>query len=180
MLENRKKYGFDTDNIFAVGDSAGAHQLALYSCILTNPEYAKTYKFQVPGQFKLRAIALNCGQYDMRHKESMGKMEQGLMKCVLKGKGTEEELQWVTPILHMTSQFPPTYLMTALGDFLHEQVPVIEKQFDKFEIEHVTKMYGTEDNPLSHIFHCNMRSEDAKICNDEECQFFKAHMNKHI
>ena len=42
------QYGFDTEHIFGVGDSAGAHQLSLYTAISTNPEYAKDFDFRVP------------------------------------------------------------------------------------------------------------------------------------
>ena len=45
VLYNTDKYGFDPSRIFAVGDSAGAHNLALYSCICTNPDFAKEFPF---------------------------------------------------------------------------------------------------------------------------------------
>ncbi len=51
VLENNEKYGFDTEHIFAVGDSAGAHQLGLYAVICTNPEYAKRFDFAPPKGF---------------------------------------------------------------------------------------------------------------------------------
>ena len=50
---------------FAVGDSAGGQILSLYADICTNAEYAKEYDFQVPEGLKIKAVALNCGQYNM-------------------------------------------------------------------------------------------------------------------
>jgi hypothetical protein len=29
---------------------------------------------------------------------------------------------------------------------------------------------------LDHVFHCNIRTEEAARCNDDECAFFRAHM----
>ena len=34
-------------------------------------------------------------------------------------------------------------------------------------------VYGDKNKILPHVFHCNIKSEDAKLCNDEECAFFK-------
>ena len=71
IMKNADKYGFDTDNIFALGDSAGAQILATYACILTNPEYAKNYKFKTPEGLKLLGIALNCGLYNIENSEKI-------------------------------------------------------------------------------------------------------------
>ena len=66
ILDHAEEYGFDTENVFAVGDSAGAHMLGLYTNLCTNPKYAKVYKekfgIQTPQDLKIRAVALNCGQ----------------------------------------------------------------------------------------------------------------------
>ena len=35
------------------------------------------------------------------------------------------------------------------------------------------RYYGDKEHVLGHVFHCNMRSEDAKQCNQEECDFFR-------
>ena len=41
------------------------------------------------------------------------------------------------------------------------------------DVPFVFRYYGDQDNRLPHVFHCDMRSEDAKLCNDEECEFFR-------
>ena len=40
-------------------------------------------------------------------------------------------------------------------------------------IPHEYHCYGTEEKPLWHVFHCDMRLEEAAICNDAECEFFR-------
>ena len=40
LLENGARYGCDTDNVFAVGDSAGAHMLAMYTAACNDAAYA--------------------------------------------------------------------------------------------------------------------------------------------
>ena len=37
--------------------------------------------------------------------------------------------------------------------------------------------YGDEVNKLPHVFHCNIRTEDARICNDDECAFFASRIS---
>ena len=61
VMKRAGRFHFDTERIFAVGDSAGAHLLGLYAAICTNPAYAAKYDFAVPEGFALTAIALNCG-----------------------------------------------------------------------------------------------------------------------
>ena len=63
LLDHAEKYGFDTRNIFAVGDSAGAHLLTMYSCICTSPAYAAGFSIQPPQGFVPTAVSLNCGVY---------------------------------------------------------------------------------------------------------------------
>lgn len=37
LLAHAVRYGFDTHNVFGVGDNAGVHLLALYGACCTNP-----------------------------------------------------------------------------------------------------------------------------------------------
>ena len=41
VLAHADEYGMDPEHIFAVGDSAGAHMLSLYSALCTNADYAE-------------------------------------------------------------------------------------------------------------------------------------------
>lgn len=163
-------YGFDTRHIFAVGDSAGAHNLALYSAICTNPEYAKQYEFCAPEGFAPTAIALNCGKYEIVP-EDAGTM--ALMAEYLPGRGTPEEIEKIRAVQHITPQFPPTFLMTATGDFLQDQIPYIQAKLMECCVPFEFHFYGDKDHSLGHVFHCNMRLEEAAVCNEEECAFFR-------
>ncbi|MBE5890067.1 MAG: alpha/beta hydrolase [Lachnospiraceae bacterium] len=92
---------FDTNNIFAVGDSAGAHLLGLFSGMCTNPEYAKNFSFHAP---KLGAALV------------------------------------------------------------------------KNKVPHEFHYYGDEEHELGHVFMLRIKEEDARICNDEECDYFRKMM----
>lgn len=178
VMKNAEKYSMDTDEIFAVGDSAGAHILSLYAAVCANSAYEDKYEFDIPKGVKLRAIALNCGMYNMKGKVENGEFDltESLMQEFLPKQGTEEELEKISVVNHMTKGYPPVYLMTAVGDFLKEQAKFLEEKLTEYGIPHVFRIYGDKENDLAHVFHLDMHSEDARICNEAEIEFFRSYL----
>lgn len=168
IMKNKEKYGFDVNNIFAVGDSAGAHILGLYTSICTNTEYAENFDFTVPEGFCFRAVALNCGAYEI-----LMEKDGALMEDYLPEKGSERELELINVPGHITGDYPPVFLMTCTGDFLIDQPLLMIKKMTGESVPFEYRFYGDKKNSLGHVFHCNIRLEAAKICNDDECEFFK-------
>ncbi len=174
ILEHKKEYGFDTEHIFAVGDSAGAHMLGIYSAICTNTEYASEFSFRVPAGFVPKAIALNCGVYQisMKHMKPDG-LTTLLMADYLPEKGSPKELELLNVQEHITEQFPPVFFMTAEGDFLKSETGPLSERLMEKNIPFVYRYYKSAERELQHVFHCNIRLPEAKLCNDEECSFFR-------
>lgn len=172
VLDNADKYNLDKDNIFAVGDSAGAQCLAIYACILTNPEYAGKYSFKTPEGLSIKGIALNCGIYNAEKLRTVKSMKDYLPKS-----NPEEILHDITVIHFVTENFPPAYVMTSNEDFLREEPDFLLPVFKEKGVRYEYKKYGDDEHLLYHVFHCNMRSDEAKIANDDECYFFKSLMN---
>lgn len=178
VLEHAEEYGFDTRYIFGVGDSAGAHLLSLYSAICTNEEYAKNYDLQIPEGFVPTAVALNCGIYDMEDEEKREEVTFSIMADLLPKRGTPEELKLVSPERYITAHFPPAYLMTASGDFLKKHTPYMAERLTEQEVEFEYHFYGNSEKTLGHVFHVNMKLEDAAECNKDECRFFRKYIFK--
>ena len=177
LMNNANEYGLDTQNLFAVGDSAGAHMLSVYCAILGNPEYAKTYDLRSIPDLSIKAVCLNCGCYDAVLKVlDTSQLTGKLMRDVLPKKGTMEELEWISPINYVTEQFPPSYVMTCNHDFLKEQAPLMLEKMHAHNVECVSAFYGTEEEPLEHVFHLDVRSDVARQCNDEECAFLRKYI----
>ena len=174
VMEHSGKYGFDTDNIFAVGDSAGAHNLSIYAGICTNPKKAALLAFEVPEHLKLKAIALNCGVYEINEEGS--ELDQLLMKEYLPDGGTGQEPELVNGLHTITENYPPTLYMTCAGDFLQEQVIKLQKVLIEHQVPQEFLYYGDKDTELGHVFHLNMRLDIAHRCNKEECGFFRRWM----
>ena len=183
VAENAKTYGLDLDNVFGMGDSAGAHMLGIYANILTNPDYAAAFNFKADPRFAFKAIALNCGCYDIEAEGSEQSME--LMTDLLPGGPVKEALNRINVCMHMTDQFPPTYVMTATGDFLKPQMALLTQKLTQYDIPHISRFFTAcerkadrhREEELGHVFHLNIRKKEACILNDAECDFFKAYIS---
>lgn len=174
MMEHRAQYGFDTDNVFLMGDSAGANMAAVYGCICSNSEYAGQYKFQPPEGFCPRALGLNCGIYHVP-KNRIGLI--GMFMKDLLGPGyRKKDMIAMSPCFYVTENFPPSYIMTSTGDFMKKDPKYLIEKLEQFGIPYEYKVYGTADNKLPHVFHTNIRLPEAGICNEEECRFFQRYI----
>lgn len=170
VLENSGKYWMDTQNLFAVGDSAGAHLLLLYCILCTNSDYAARFDFSANMVALPKAIGLNCGAYDVSHGNGLSGR---LMRDYLPKRGTADELGQVNPLNHITDAFPPAYIMTASKDFLREDALKLRNKLNALGVANTYRLYDNADHSLGHVFHLDIRSADAKECNDEECRFFR-------
>ncbi len=175
VLRHAEQYGYDPGSVFAVGDSAGAHLLALYCCLCADPDLAADVSVQPPAGFSPAAVALNCGIY--RPEKTRGISAQ-LMSDLLPGKGTEQELRQLSVVDHLTKGFPPSFVMTAEGDFLADAALPFAVKLRSFGVPAEFHYYGDKDHVLGHVFHCNMNLEEAHRCNREECKFFRRIRNR--
>ena len=176
VFANADAYGLDTRNLFAVGDSAGAHMIALYSCICTNPDYAARYDFAPPAGFVPSAVGLACGVYDIDISE--GAQDRELMGDLLPGGITDAAMDLLSPLRHITPAFPPAYVFTATGDFLRDQAPLMAKALQDHDVPFAYRLYGSADVRPGHVFHVDMRSPIGKQCNDDQCAFFRQYITE--
>ena len=186
VLDHADEYQFDTEHIFAVGDSAGGHMLSVCATMYSNPEFAAKFSFQMAAKkhadgrktpFKPTAIALNCGVYRFGIGPETSEMDKAILKELLKEQ-TTEQLELLNPLSYITKEFPPAYIMTANNDTTVDSVQgkMLKVRLKELRVPYVDQVYGTKENPLGHVFHCNIKTEDAKICNDDECEFFRGYL----
>lgn len=164
VLQHAPEYGFDIKHVFAVGDSAGAHNLGLYTSICTNREYASKYPFQVPEGFVPTAVALNCGKYEISH-DGVFSDEQTklLMEDLLPEQGSPKEHELINVAEHVTKDYPPVFLMTSTGDFLKDYAIPMAAKLSSCDVPFMYRLYGDCENKLGHVFHCDVRSADARV-----------------
>ena len=136
------------------------------------------YNFVIPNGFIPKALGLNCGVYNpLVDNEVLGREEdEDLMEDLLPENGSIRERALVNLTNHITPQFPPVYLMTAIGDFCRSQAKVLEDALKKNDVYYEFKTYGTEEKPLYHVFHVTIQETEGQKCNDEECAFFRKYL----
>ena len=170
VCSHASEYYIDLSNVFLVGDSAGAQIASQYSTIVTNPEYAKLFELAVP-DFKLRAVALNCGMYEKFNE--IDTALPGLLHDYF-GKDPLQHGEKINVLKYINSNFPPTFVMSSANDFL---LPCAQPMFEHLRdkgIECVCEIYGTkEQKKIGHVFHLSILSDAARQCNDAQCAFFR-------
>lgn len=173
VQKNAEKYHLDLNNLFITGDSAGGNLAYTYSAILTNPQFAKKFSFDLPKNIKPKALGLNCGNYDCELPENTPKSP--LMKAYLGRGGFEKNKERLRVKNFITKDFPPCYVVSGSKDFLLYQLQPLVQLLNSKGIKNQWKVYGTKDDENScHVFHVNVSLDLAKQCNDDECNFFKS------
>lgn len=173
-LANGEKYGFDTDNIFMVGDSAGAQLASQYAAIATNPEYAALMEITPPKGLRFRALGLNCGMYNLPVVlKNMGKDPGDVFPWYF-GDDIAPLGKKIDVLSFITADYPPAYLFSSPGDFLMRFCEPMANHLRKCGVEAKFKIYGGEKTP--HVFHINLRHPIGKQANDDEMAFFRRYL----
>ena len=163
-LGHTEEYHLDLDNLFMIGDSVGTQLAAMYCCICLNPSYRKG--FPILEKYKKimpKAMVLNCGLYEMA--SEMSKKDSflpKLLKDLLGRKAQEQDLQQLSPLFHLSKDFPPCYVMTGNQDFLSEQSYLLRDVFLDLGVPFQFREYGTKCEPQSHVFHLDLRNPVGK------------------
>ena len=179
VLDHAEDYQLDLDNLFMIGDSVGAQLATMYCCICLNPSYRK--EFPVLAKYKKirpKAMVLNCGLYEMA--SAMSKKDSflpKLLKDLLGRKAQEQDLQQLSPLFHLTKDFPPCYVMTGNQDFLREQSYLLRDVFLDLGVSFQFRDYGTECEPQSHVFHLDLRNPVGNQCRQEEIAFLRSYVS---
>lgn len=172
-VDHIAEYGGMPNRVFAVGDSAGGHMLGLFCNMCTNAAYAAKFDFAPPAGFAPTAVALNCGAFTITITDDPNDLTSALMADYLPQGGSPRELDLINVVGHVTKDFPPAFIMTCDDDFLHDDAEPLSRKLRELKVVHELHIYGGIDEPLGHVFHCNMKLADAARCNDDECRFFK-------
>lgn len=174
---NASDYFIDINNIVLIGDSAGAQITSNYAAIFTNPEYAALFNIVVP-DIKIKAVGLNCGCYDGKklYLTDEDQMFSGYIG-IEKKDASAQLVEMLDVAGHITSDFPPAFIITAQNDFL---LPMAEPMYELLKacsVQTELKIYGSkEKKEIGHVFSVNIDLDESRICNDEQTEFFKRYV----
>lgn len=171
LKKNADKYQLDLENLFLVGDSAGAQLASQYSIFATSKEYRKLFAFSDEIEFLVpKKVALNCGIYDMQERL---KAQEELCGHYLPKDLSKELFESFEHVLdYMNDSFPETYLMCSVNDPLRVHTPAMLKRLMEHNISYMYREFGKEKKEDGHVFHVNLKSQNGQICNDETAAFF--------
>lgn len=174
VLEQGPAYHLDPEQVFLVGDSAGAQLAGSYAAICTNPRYAEQFAFQVPAGFVPKAVGLNCGVYAKRYMFAGGSGIASLL-CTdyLPEHGSEQERDLMDVCSHVTPAFPPAFVLSSAQDYLRPQAPVMANALIRKKVPVCMHIYSDPETDLNHVFHVDMRLKQAAQANKDECDFFR-------
>lgn len=172
VQENAEKYSLDLENIFMLGDSAGAQLASQYAAISTNAEYAEIMGIRPTG-LAIRALGLNCGMYDLHSHLQNKEGPNGVMSCYFTDS-PEVFGEKLDVLSFITAGYPPAYLISSPGDFLLANCRPMAELLRSRGVEAEYRIYGGEDT--GHVFHVDIRSEVGRQANDDEISFFINHI----
>lgn len=168
-------YGLDLNNVFLVGDSAGAQLASQYAALWSDPSYAALFGLEFP-PIPIRALGLNCGIYDLPNGHQHGR--DVLMKNYL-GEDFPPDDPRLDVLAHIGPGYPPTFLLSAPNDFLYACCLPMAEFLQKQGVEAEAHIYGTlQDQTVQHVFHLNMRCPEGKQANFDETAFFRRHLSQ--
>ncbi len=171
IIVHSEEFNLDTQNIFLAGDSAGANISYVYMTLYSNMAYRELFSLTVP-DVRIKGGLLNCGLYDFaaartEHQDKIDIADAYYRKPYSQYGGLIDTLSFVN------KDFPPCYLLTATEDFFKDEAIKLDEKLTSLGAAHVFKIWGTEQEPLYHIFHVDIAQETAVKCNIEQCEYLK-------
>lgn len=172
VCANAHLYHLDPGNLFLIGDSAGAQIASQYAALVTAPAYA-TIMGIAPPPIRLAGLGLNCGMYDMERSLELADSSRFLKENYF-GQDLSLWGEKLDVLAHITAAYPPTYLMSAPGDFLVGNCQPMAALLQARGVPCAYKIYG--DDSTGHVFHINIRSPLARQANDDQINFLKQYI----
>ena len=181
VKEHAEEYHFDLDNLYIMGDSAGAQIAAHAITILENQELAEKLGCVRP-DVKFKGAILGCGPYDVMYAlgtKTIFDLARGIGNKVL-GVDTHDIknienyplkkeislLEWITPA------FPPSFICHTVGDIvcMNQGEPLMEA-LDKNNVPYVS-YYSTKKKDF-HCWYLVQNNKSAKLVLNEMIAFMK-------
>ncbi|MNP54247.1 hypothetical protein D3C76_1487880 [compost metagenome] len=78
---------------------------------------------------------------------------------------------------NLVSTFPPSFVTCSVNDGLVGHRPIFLDKLKAADITHIYKEYGHSDKFINHVFHLNIRNDEAAKLNHEQIEFFRQYMD---
>lgn len=171
ILCHEKEYMLDADNIFAVGDSAGAHILSMYCALMGNREYRNLISKEIDYPEKqFKGIVLNCGIYSFDPSE-VSRIDSHIYRVLFDEETVKDTSEVLNVVNHIKQSFPPVFVMSCQKDLYSKEYYKITETLRRNGNPFQSQFYTKEDGMCSHNFQINMNNDLAVECMKEELLF---------
>ena len=146
ILDRAKDYGMDTSRIALGGESAGAFYAAFVAAIAKDKTILK--KLGLPAmrhsEFDVKVNMFNCGAVDLKKMLISGFPNAELMVEAYTGYSAKEiragkrdrELDEISPLSYIRSDFPPTFMIYGSWDSLRYNTFEMRQLMETYHIPH--------------------------------------------
>jgi acetyl esterase/lipase len=177
LKANAEKYNFDPEKIYVAGESAGA-TLAVTLGIISSNEKIKGF-FKLPDESKnltFDGIGAICGIYDTHSALNSGYPYIKEYLCAyadrdVDGLLNDEDLQYMSPIRFINSDFPKTFVITGERDAFKEGGFRFLEKLDSLNVRNGA--FHGENSTAIHAFPVGQVLPVAKSALSEMLKFFK-------
>jgi len=170
-----EEYGMDTQNVFMMGDSAGAQLTSHYAAINSNLKFAAMYALK-PMNIKLKGICLACGVYDIP--VAMKDTLQADMFENYLSEFSDPTLPIIDVLSAINKDYPDTFIFSCPNDFLFEACEPMYKLINERGAKATMKIYGTKEmKEVGHVFHCNMKLPIGEEARADQASFLLSLVN---
>ena len=188
IQQNAKQYHIDADQLFLAGDSAGANLASHYAALLTNPNFAKESGFTASIQAsQLKGLILHCGIYDMNAfintaPDEIKLIEWGVNNLVQAYTGNQKDnpeyLKRLSPIQHLTKDYPPVFISGGNKDFLTDtqSIPFVKALQEK-QIPVQAVFYPESKEWLVHEYQFFLGKKASQQTFDQTILFLKKNVD---
>jgi acetyl esterase/lipase len=168
----------DFDSIYIGGESAGGHLSCVIATISTNSEYKGLFKSlpQVASEISIKGTLLICGIYDLDSTERSG--YPAMRSYILAETGLESGVRKMSekgmifsPLKYITPDFPPTVVVTAMGDKLQNEGFILIKKLKNLGVKCILR-HGVGSTAI-HAFVVGQFLAQTKRVMDDAFYFFK-------
>jgi acetyl esterase/lipase len=188
LKDSGSLYDLDLDNLFVVGDSAGAQLACQYGAIITNTDYAALFPFETP-DITIKAMGLNSGVFHPveRVKKLDGNMKnidamvnRGIKDVMLDYLGKdilryENEMDFQSNI---NEHFPPVFIANSVNDIVAGNKPEFVRRMEDVGVHYIYKEYGHGNLTLGHVFNLDIKRKEARALNKEQMEFFRQYIRR--
>lgn len=172
---NAEAEALDVNNVYLIGDSAGAHMAALTALIHASEVLRKAYGVDETA-LKIKALGLSCGVYDFERLLSDPydiPMRKVLMETIFDRRDFEAHPLFAVSSVSklLNHQLPPAYVVSSMADSAYPETKCLVEELEVLGLTKKVRIFD-ESHALPHVFNLKSIYPESRIVLDEMFAFF--------